>query len=324
MTDGEVNDPQAERREVKNTYLSHTHADEAGGRFMRLVPTTGTGAGPVPEYPAASPHHADPTGLEPPLGIDVNETVPAMREGGLPISSPKDRWSSKASPTEVARQREIASQVLDFLTKSLAEPRTVLAAWKALYRAHSFLRTTTASVHPALQPALERTEAVVAAIGLWAAQCSANAKGGLVVNPLAFAEDGIAIFPVRLLRVGERWRKIPHIDRWQHRASADPRQVEEWWRQWPDALPGIALARCKLVVVDCDRHGGPDGVAAFAELGPMPPHPIVTTLSNGEHHFFRQPDPPIASNSGFNRLGIDVLGTSRFVVGLRPSAAVGR
>jgi Bifunctional DNA primase/polymerase, N-terminal len=146
-----------------------------------------------------------------------------------------------------------------------------------------------------------------------------------MATPLAFAEAGIPIFPVRLRRDGERWRKIPCIKQWQHRASADLRLVEGWWRQWPDAVPGIALARTRWVVVDCDRHGGPDGVAEFAKLGPHPPHPIVISpLSNGEHHFFQQPDTPITSSDAFKHLGIDILGTSRFVVGydLAPLLAV--
>jgi Bifunctional DNA primase/polymerase, N-terminal len=116
------------------------------------------------------------------------------------------------------------------------------------------------------------------------------------MSPLAFAEAGIAIFPVRLLRDGERWSKQPFIRDWPNRASADPNMVAEWWRQWPNAVPGIALAHYARVVVDADRHPGkPDGVAALAEFGPLPPHPIVTTISTGEHHFFAQPNPPITS-----------------------------
>jgi Bifunctional DNA primase/polymerase, N-terminal len=137
----------------------------------------------------------------------------------------------------------------------------------------------------------------------------------MLESALQFAAHNVPIFPVRLRWDGTRWLKEPHIKQWQHRASADPRQVEEWWWQWPNALPGIALARTRWVVVDCDRHGGPDGVAAFQELGPMLPHPIVTTPSTGKHHFFAQPNPPITSSNAFKHLGIDILGTSRFVVG---------
>jgi hypothetical protein len=70
------------------------------------------------------------------------------------------------------------------------------------------------------------------------------------------------------------------------------------------------------VVVDADRHPGkPDGVAALAELGELPPHPVVKTAGGGEHHFFRQPALPVADNHALAGNGIDVLGTSRFVVG---------
>jgi len=137
----------------------------------------------------------------------------------------------------------------------------------------------------------------------------------VIDRALAFAQANIAIFPVRLFRDGDRLRKAPYIREWPTRASADARQVGEWWRQWPDAVPGIPLARYGRVVVDADRHPGkPDGVAAFAELGPMPPHPIVATASGGEHHFFAQPDPPIAGKPSFAP-GIDLLGVGRFVVG---------
>lgn len=132
---------------------------------------------------------------------------------------------------------------------------------------------------------------------------------------LAFAEAGIAICPVRLFGDGDRLRKVPLIREWPTRASADISQVGEWWRQWPDAVPGIPLELYGRAVVDADRHPGkPDGVAAVAALGPMPAHPIVATASGGEHHYFAQPDPPIAGKPSFAP-GIDLLGVGRFVVG---------
>jgi Bifunctional DNA primase/polymerase, N-terminal/Primase C terminal 2 (PriCT-2) len=130
---------------------------------------------------------------------------------------------------------------------------------------------------------------------------------------LRFAEAGVAIIPVRVFRDGDRWRKRPHIKAWRERASTDPLVVGEWWQQWPEAVPGIVLAHSGLVVVDCDRHvGGADGVAAFAALGPFAAHPVVRTPSGGEHHYFRQPEPPIGGGPFGN--GIDVLGTGQFVV----------
>jgi hypothetical protein len=88
--------------------------------------------------------------------------------------------------------------------------------------------------------------------------------------------------------------------------------IEEWWQLWPQALPGIVLEHYGRVVVDCDRHGGPDGVAAFEALGPFPPHPIVRTAGNGEQHYFMQTDPPI-TYAVFAE-AIEMLGVGRFVV----------
>ena len=73
---------QKERAEVlkndqavqKNTFLSHTHSDE-GGRYAK--PQTVIGATPTVQYPRAAPNWSvDPTGVEPPLGIDVNTVEP--------------------------------------------------------------------------------------------------------------------------------------------------------------------------------------------------------------------------------------------------------
>src|SRR5262245_39915905 len=129
---------------------------------------------------------------------------------------------------------------------------------------------------------------------------------------LAFAKAGIRIIPVRLFRDGDRLLKRPHITEWRRRASCDPEVVAEWWREFPDAAVGIVLEHYGQVVVDCDRHGRGDGVAAFQSLGEFAPHPIVRTPGGGEHHYFLQPDPPIAGTSFCD--GIDLLGTSRFVV----------
>jgi hypothetical protein len=52
-----------------STFLDHTHSEE-GGRFAK--PTNVIGSTPTPTYPAGPNWSVDPTGVEPPLGIDVN------------------------------------------------------------------------------------------------------------------------------------------------------------------------------------------------------------------------------------------------------------
>lgn len=126
------------------------------------------------------------------------------------------------------------------------------------------------------------------------------------------ADAGLAVMPVRLHRLGGKWRKEPLIKDWVNRASTDATMVAGWWRQYPWAVPGIVLAQSGLVVVDADRHPGkPDGVAALRAIEGLPPHPVVATRGGGEHHYFRQPKPPIS----FGRWeGGEVLGTSKFAV----------
>src|SRR5215831_10626572 len=68
-----------------------------------------------------------------------------------------------------------------------------------------------------------------------------------------------AIIPVALRRDGERWRKQPLVG-WD-RASTNIDVLEDWWQQWPNALPGIPLRYTNLVVVDADRREGVSGTA---------------------------------------------------------------
>jgi hypothetical protein len=124
---------------------------------------------------------------------------------------------------------------------------------------------------------------------------------------------GWPFFPVKLIFREGRWRKIPLIKDWRSKASSDPVQIAAWRKEFPHAVFGVELDRAGLIVVDADRHGGPDGVAALQALGPLPPHPIIRTPSGGEHHYFRQRDPPIAGRLSW-RPGIDLLGVGRFVV----------
>jgi hypothetical protein len=129
-----------------------------------------------------------------------------------------------------------------------------------------------------------------------------------------FANAGYAVFPVNVFRRGQRWAKVPHVVKWANAATSDANMLAQWWSQWPLAMPGLPLKRCDCVVVDCDRHpGAADGVAAFRSLGPLPRHPVVATKSGGEHHWFRQPRQRITKHDWCP--GIEVLGTSAFVVG---------
>jgi hypothetical protein len=75
MTEHRFNNSREERR--KSTYVgrAEAEADEAGGRYAKLKPSTVVGSTAVPQYPKQpeGPWTADPVGPEPPLGVDINE-----------------------------------------------------------------------------------------------------------------------------------------------------------------------------------------------------------------------------------------------------------
>jgi hypothetical protein len=147
--------------------------------------------------------------------------------------------------------------------------------------------------------------------------------GNNLAVALAMAKAGLPIFPaaISLDAKKQKWQKAPLIKNWQTEATTDPNRLKSWWREWPDAAPGIELGRARLVVIDGDRHGdGQDGVANFAALvkehGELPPHPENTTAGDGEHHYFAQPDgKPFTNAEGDLRgRGINVRGAGGWVV----------
>lgn len=94
---------QAERRRVqRDTYLARAQAelDEAGGRFKGKTPSTIIHKNPAsiyPRLPSSSPWaKPDPSGDEPPLGIDVNavpdlgfhEARSTTNSGEVPVDAP--------------------------------------------------------------------------------------------------------------------------------------------------------------------------------------------------------------------------------------------
>jgi hypothetical protein len=128
-----------------------------------------------------------------------------------------------------------------------------------------------------------------------------------MIAPLAFAEAGFPIIPVRLYRERERWKKQP-LREWDL-ATTNETTIEAWWRQYPNALPAIPLKRTNLCVVDADRRDEVDGVAQVTDLGPLGPHSRIKTPNDGLHLVFAQPDPPITSKFDWCP-GVEILGSS--------------
>jgi hypothetical protein len=163
------------------------------------------------------------------------------------------------------------------------------------------------------------------------------AAGGIDAQNLAVALDlakaGIPIFPARLDQNGEtkKWEKRPAIKGWKTAATTDLECIRGWWRDLPFKLglpvhrlvPGIWCGHPALdwIVIDADRHGGPDGVSAFDALAAMPGNglpvgPRTMTAGNGIHFVFRQRSGTKFGNSdGELPGGIDVRGVGGWIVG---------
>jgi Bifunctional DNA primase/polymerase, N-terminal len=130
---------------------------------------------------------------------------------------------------------------------------------------------------------------------------------------LALAAAGIRIFPA-----GQD--KRPLLKGWQEAATCNADQINEWWEH-STALPAIPCGQNGLLVIDCDRHGGPDGVEAFRKLvaanGGLPPDmPVVSTPSRGAHLYFKQPNGEALDNSrGTLPKAVDCRGSGGFVIG---------
>jgi hypothetical protein len=135
---------------------------------------------------------------------------------------------------------------------------------------------------------------------------------------LGLAAASIRIFPAACTaNNGSGWRKKPHIEGWQMAATTDREKILRWWRQWPHAVPGIPLKG--HVVIDADRHGGADGVAALQKLagehGGLPAGPVTETAGGGLHHVFKQPaGKTLGNRRGALPVGIDVRGAGGWIV----------
>jgi hypothetical protein len=66
------------RNDRANTFAgrAQAEADDVRGRWTQINKSDVVGATPTPQYPAEPNWSVDPTGVEPPLGIDVNTVEP--------------------------------------------------------------------------------------------------------------------------------------------------------------------------------------------------------------------------------------------------------
>ena len=139
------------------------------------------------------------------------------------------------------------------------------------------------------------------------------------------ARAGLSVFPVS---TRTKAPAVPEGENWQLHSTIHPQQVEQW--PWPSCMAAINLRKNALLVIDADRHGGPDGVAAFEEIyrkKSLPSGiPIIRTPNDGLHFYFNQPRgrKPLGNSRGNLPTAIDVKGLGGYIVAPGAILADGR
>ncbi len=138
---------------------------------------------------------------------------------------------------------------------------------------------------------------------------------------LDLARAGAFIFPCQ--GQGAEPKRPCRNVRWKSEATRDETKIREWWRNFPNAVPAINLAKSGWLVVDCDKKPS-DGLvwltAYAAQHGDdLESPPVVDTPSGGRHHYYKQPfDPPHGNQRGSlphkSECGIDIRGHGGYVI----------
>lgn len=127
---------------------------------------------------------------------------------------------------------------------------------------------------------------------------------------MRYADDGWEVFPLYGIVNGRcecgtncgSPGKHPRVP-WSTAATTDPEQIEEWWRQWPNANIGVATGkRSGIYVIDIDNKASVElapGVLTGEgehsvrqkemEIGPLSETKTVVTGSGGTHLIYLYP-----------------------------------
>ena len=136
---------------------------------------------------------------------------------------------------------------------------------------------------------------------------------------VAYAEDfGWWLLPCHWR--GAR-RKQPLVKQGFHAASNDPVQITAWWAKSPNALVGVATGASHLAVLDVDvrepNKYGPDSLDALGR-SILDNTWIAHTASGGWHCYYDRGDRDIPSTSHALGLGLDVRGSTGYVIAPAP------
>jgi hypothetical protein len=104
---------------------------------------------------------------------------------------------------------------------------------------------------------------------------------------------------------------------WRSVSTRDEKAIRAFWSRYPDAVPGIDMAKSGLITVDCDRKQS-DGLAWVRTHMPVESVPGSTTPSGGRHLIYKNIDPPLGNGRGQlpdkKIADIDVRGAGGFII----------
>jgi putative DNA primase/helicase len=113
--------------------------------------------------------------------------------------------------------------------------------------------------------------------------------------------------------------KHPKIKGWRSLGTTDARQIEKWWKMWPDANIGILTGNASgMLVLDVDpRNGGDRELRKLMEMhGSLPSTLQVATGGGGLHYYFAMPNFVIKNLTGAAafRPGLEIKSDGGYVV----------
>jgi putative DNA primase/helicase len=137
-------------------------------------------------------------------------------------------------------------------------------------------------------------------------------SSSLLEAALRYGRKGFPVLPVN--------GKHPLVKDWPDVATADPKQIREWWAKWPDANIGLVTGdRSGRFILDIDGTDGERSLAVLEDQhgGPLPETLEVST-GRGRHLYFQLHGLDIRNSSGDLAPGLDVRGNGGLAI-LPPS-----
>jgi hypothetical protein len=125
-------------------------------------------------------------------------------------------------------------------------------------------------------------------------------------------------FPVFPCREDGPDQKRPYGIPWRLQSTTNEQRIRQWWLTFPGALPGIDLAKTRLMAVDLDGAGGALDWREISD-GQDPGPPASDTPNGGRHVFYQRPDDSFGNGRGDlppkrGHEGIDVRGHGGYVI----------